>query len=96
MNETINELLTQLPLVPDNGFSRRVMDGVRATERRRMFVAAVAIALGIVLALLILPLGAIGAELGAGIPKIASSAAVSLATAAIILTLFVEKQFLRL
>ncbi|HEY0282042.1 MAG TPA: hypothetical protein VGC27_05410 [Rhizomicrobium sp.] len=96
MNETIDDLLRQMPVVPDDGFSRRVMAGVRAMERRRMFVTAAAVALGIVLALLILPLREIGVELGAGIPKIASSAALGLAMAAMILTLLLDREFSRL
>ena len=92
----IDDFLSQLPSVADDGFSERVMVRVRAFTRRRMFTTAASIAACVVLALLILPLRAIGTELGLIIPQIAGSAALNLAAAVIALTYLLERQFSRL
>ena len=93
----IDDLLNQpLPCVADDGFSERVMGRVRAMVRRRLFVTVAGVAACVVLALLILPLQTIGAELGLVVPRIAGSAALNLAAAAIVLTLLLESQFSRL
>jgi hypothetical protein len=91
MNE-IDELLSRpLPAVDDDGFSRRVMRRVRADERRRWFVLAAATTACIVLALQILPMQSIAVGLNLAITQAASSLAVSIAAAAIILTLLLER-----
>ena len=92
----IDNFLSQLPSVADDGFSERVMGKVRAITRRRMAFTVAAIAACVLVALLILPLRAIGAELGLIIPQIAGSAALNLAAALLVLTFLVERQFSRL
>lgn len=93
----LDDFLKQpLTSVADDGFSERVMARLGEMERRRIFVAAAAIAVCVVLAFLLLPMQSIGAQLDVAIGQIASSAAVSLAAGAIVLTLFLEKQFSRL
>ncbi|MDE2134047.1 MAG: hypothetical protein KGJ49_05570 [Alphaproteobacteria bacterium] len=92
-----DDLLKQpLTSVADDGFSERVMARLGAMERRRMLVAAAVIAAGVVSAFLLLPMQSIGAQLDIAIGQTASSTAVSLAAGAIVLTLFLEKQFSRL
>jgi len=92
----IDDFLSQLPPVADDGFSQRVMGRVHAITRRRMAFTVASIAACVVVALLILPLHAIGAELGLIIPQIASSAALNLAAAIIVVTILAERQFARL
>ncbi len=93
----LDDLLNQpLTSVADDGFSERVMARLGAMERRRMFVAAAAVAACVVSAFLLLPMQSIAAQLDVAIGQIASSIAVSLAAGAIVLTLFLEKQFSRL
>ena len=92
----IDNFLSQLPPVADDGFSERVMGKVRTMARRRMVFTVASIAACVVVALLILPWRTTGAELGVIIPQIASSAALNLAAAAIVLTFLVERQFSRL
>ena len=94
---SIDDLLNQsLPSVADDGFSARVMGRVRASARRRVFVMVASVAACVVLAFLLLPMRMIGAQLNFAVIQTASSAAVSLAAAVIVLTLLVEKQFSRL
>ena len=92
----VDNFLSQLPSVADDGFSERVMGRVRVIARRRMAFTIASIAACVVLALLILPWRTIGAELGLIIPQIASSAALNLAAALLVLTFLVERQFSRL
>jgi hypothetical protein len=93
----LDELLNQLlPSVTDDGFSARVMGRVRAERRRRLFVTWASAAACVALALLILPLQTIGAELGLVIPKVAGSLAVNFVAAAVVLSLLLERQFARL
>jgi hypothetical protein len=93
----IDDLLNQpLTSVADDGFSGRVMGGVRALRRRRLLVTWASVAACIVLALLVLPMQTIGAELGLVIPKIAGSVAVNFAAALVVLSLLLERQFARL
>jgi hypothetical protein len=94
MTDEIDILLAQpLASVADDGFSERVMGRVRAATRLRLFAASAAIAVGLVLAFLLVPVQDIGVELYLAVFQVANSAAVGLAAAAIILTLLVERQF---
>ena len=94
---TIDDLLNQpLASVADDGFSTRVMRRVRAGERRNLFAVAAAAVLCTVLALLFVPVQSIGADLNLALVQIAQSAAVSIAVAAVILTLLFEREFIRL
>ena len=94
---SVDDLLSQpLPSVADDGFSERVMGRVRAQARRRLFVLVASIAACVVLAFLLLPMRLIGATLNFAVVQTASSAAISLAAAVIVLTLLVERQFSRL
>jgi len=94
---TIDDLLNQpLASVADNGFSTRVMARVRAKERRKLLAVAAAAAVCAVLALLFLPVHAIGVEMNFALIQIARSAAASVAVAAVILTLLAEREFIRL
>jgi hypothetical protein len=93
----LDDLLNQpLPSVADDGFSGRVMGRVRALQRQRLFVTWASVAACVVLAFLLLPMRNIGAQLDFAISQIASSAAMSLAAGAIVLTLILERQFSRL
>jgi len=92
----IDDFLSQLPSVADDGFSERVMGEVRAMARRRVAVTVASIVACVVLALLVLPLRAIGTELSLIIPQIAGSAALNFAAAVIVLTFLVERQLARL
>ncbi len=97
MNERIDDLLNQpLASVADDGFSARVMDQVRALQSRRLIVTIASVAACIVLALLILPLQTIGAELNAVVFTVAGNAAVSFAVAMLVLTFLLERQFSQL
>jgi protein-S-isoprenylcysteine O-methyltransferase Ste14 len=94
---TIDDLLNEpLASVADNGFSARVMARVRAKERRNILAVAAAAAVCAVLALLFLPVHAIGVEMNSALIQIARSAAASVAVAASILTLLVEREFIHL
>ena len=94
---SIDDLLNQsLPFVADDGFSERVMGRVRAMERRRLFVVAASLAACFVLALLLLPLRALGAELDRVALEIAGQAPLGIAFSAIVLTFVAERQFARL
>ena len=93
---TIDDLLNQpLASVADNGFSVAVMARVRAKERRNMFAVAAAAAVFAVLAVLILPMQSIGLDVNIAVGQIAGSAAVSIAAAALILTLLIDREFVR-
>lgn len=93
----LDDLLNQsLPSVADDGFSGRVMGRVHASARRRLFVVVAGVVACVVLAFLLLPMQAIGMQLNFAVVQIARSAAVSLAAAAIVLTLLLERQFSRL
>ena len=93
----IDDLLNQsLPSVADDGFSERIMGRVRASARRRLFVIVASVVACVVLAFLLLPMRIIGAQLNFAAVQIASSAAVSLAAAAVILTLLLEREFARM
>jgi len=94
---TIDDQLNRpLASVADDGFSAHVMARVRAEERRKLFAAAAAAVVFALLALLFLPLQGIGADVNAALVQIARSAAVSVAVAAVILTLLFEREFFRL
>jgi hypothetical protein len=96
MNEQLDDLLSEpLASVADDGFSARVMGGVRAMTRRRILANVAVVTVCAVLALLILPWRMIGFELGFIVPQIFGSAAVSLAVGAVILTLSLEGYFSR-
>ena len=93
----IDDLLNQpLASVADDGFSERVMGRVRTMMRLRLFAIAAGAAACVVLAFLLLPMHAIGAQVNFAVVQIARSTAVSLAAAAIVLTLLLERQFSRL
>ena len=93
----IDDLLNQpLPCVADDGFSERVMGRVRASARRRLFVVIASVAACVVLAFLLLPMRTIGAQLNFAVVQIASLVSVSLAVAAVILTLLLEREFARM
>jgi phage gp29-like protein len=93
---SIDDLLYQpLTSVADDGFSERVMGRVHAMERHRLFVIAASVAACVVLAFVLLPMQAIGAQLNLAIVQIASSTAVSIAAGVVILTLVLERQFAR-
>ena len=93
----IDDLLNQpLPSVADDGFSARVMGRVRTLRFGRLFVTAASVAVCVVLALLLLPLQSIAEGLNLAFIQAAGSAAVSLAAAAVILTLLLEREFARL
>jgi hypothetical protein len=93
----LDDLLNQpLTSVADDGFSGRVMGGVRALRRRRLFVTVASMAACAVLALLLLPWQPIGAELGLIVPAVAGSAALNFAAALLVLSFLLERQFSRL
>lgn len=94
---TIDDLLNQpLVSVADDGFSARVMRRVRAGERRNLFAVAAGAVLCTVLALLFVPMQSIGADMNLALVQVAGSTAVSVAVAAVILTLLFEREFSRL
>ena len=96
MTDELDILLSQpLPSVADDGFSARVMARVHRHRRLRFAVAAAYVAVCVVLTFLLLPVQSVGAELNFVITQVASSTAVSLAVAALILTLVLEGQFSR-
>ena len=96
MNEQLDDLLSQpLASMADDGFSARVMGDVRAMTRRRILANVAIVAVCAVLAVLILPWRMVGFDLGFIVPQIFDSAAVSLAVAAVILTLSLEGYFSR-
>jgi hypothetical protein len=93
----LDELLSQpLPDVEDSGFSSRVAARLHAERRRRWWTAAAAVAACLVLAVLLLPLKAIGAGLGATLPQIAGNWAVNLAMGLIVLSFLAERELSRL
>ena len=97
MTDELDILLSRpLPMADDDGFSARVMDEVRALRRRRLFVTVATAAVCATLALLLLPLKSIGAELGTIVPAVADNAALNLAMAVLVLTILLEQQFSRL
>ncbi|MBU6298278.1 MAG: hypothetical protein KGJ79_06200 [Alphaproteobacteria bacterium] len=89
-------LLRPLPPVADDGFSAHVMARANMHRRLRFAAQAAFVIAGLVLAFLLLPLQAVGLELNFIIGQVANSAAVSMAVAAIILTLVFESQFSRI
>lgn len=96
MNE-IDELLSRpLPDVPDDGFSARVLARVRTEQRRGWWRVAAVAAACVLLSVLLLPLDAIGREVGAALPYVADSWPVRLAAALTVISLLIERQFARL
>jgi hypothetical protein len=97
MTDELDILLSRpLPMAADDGFSARVMGEVRALRRRRFFVTVAGFSACAVLALVLLPLKSIGAELGTIVPAIADNAALNFAMAVLVLTFLIEQQFSRL
>jgi hypothetical protein len=93
----IDDLLNQpLTSIADDGFSERVMGGVRALRRQRLFATWASVAACVVLALLVLPWRTVGAELGLVVPAVFGSMAVNFAAAVIVISLLLERQFARL
>ena len=96
MTDELDILLSQpLPPVADDGFSACVMARVHRHRRFRFAVAAAYVAVCVVLVFLLLPVQSVASELNFVITQIAGSTAVSLAVAAIILTLVLDGQFSR-
>ena len=96
MNDLDKLLAQALPSVADGGFSARVVRRVRWEQFRRHWKTAAAVALCIALIILVLPLHLIGAELGAALPRLAGSWAVSLAAGAVAASLLAARALARL
>jgi protein-S-isoprenylcysteine O-methyltransferase Ste14 len=95
MND-LDKLLSQpLPSVVDDRFSARVMRRVRVEQLRGHWKTAAAVAVCVVLIFLALPLHAIGAVLGAGLPQIAGSWTISLAAGIVAVSLLAARELTR-
>ena len=96
MND-LDKLLSQpLPAVTDNGFCARVARRVRVEQLRRHWKTATLAAVCAVLMILVLPLHLIGAELGATLPLIAGSQAISLAAGVVAVSLLAARALARM
>ena len=96
MNDLDEFLSRPLAPVADGGFSLRVMRRVRLVQFRRHWKTAVLTALCVVLMLLVLPLHAIGAELGAALPRVAGLWALNLGAWLVAASLLVARQLARM
>ena len=95
MND-LDRLLSQpLPAVADDGFSTRVMRRLRVEQLRGHWKTAAAVAVCVVLMIAVLPLHAIGAALGAGLPQMAGSWAISLAAGIVAVSLLAARELAR-
>ena len=95
MND-LDKLLSQpLAAVADDGFSARVTRRVRVERLRGHWKTAAAVAVCVVLTVLVLPLHSIGAALGAGLPQIAASWAITLAAGIVVLSLLAAQHLSR-
>ncbi len=93
----LDELLSQpLPDVADGGFSARVALRLHVVRRQRWWTTMAAVAACLVLAMMLLPIKTIGAELGVTLPQIAGSWAVNFAMAVIVLSFLLERSLSRL
>jgi hypothetical protein len=96
MND-LDKLLSQpLPAVADDGFSARVTRRVRLEQLRGHWKTAAAAAVCVVLMIAVLPLHAIGAALGAGLPQMAGSWAVGLAAWVVAVSLLAARPLSRM
>lgn len=89
---TIDDLLNRpLEAVPDNGFSARVVERIRAEERRETALSFAAVLVAVAACALVLPLPALSLELGHAVFDIANQTAIGLAAGLLILTYMFER-----
>jgi hypothetical protein len=90
-NDLDRLLSTPLPPVEDTGFSHGVMAHVAAAQQRRMLLETVAIVLGVTLLLAFLPVAPLAKAIQAASLNLATSEAVAVAIAALVLSNFLAR-----
>jgi hypothetical protein len=86
-------LLQPLAPVTDNGFSARVIAGVKAQERRHAAWIGVAAIAAATLACLLLPLYTLTGDFAAMLIQLGTSPMVALAGALLVLTYFIDRLY---
>lgn len=94
---SIDDLLSQpLPAVADNGFSARVIARVTLQYRRRVALIATGSAAAASALCLVVPMPALSIELNRVLVDLATSPAVALGAAALVVTFLVDRRVFNL